>query len=112
LRIKHLDNLRKTNNMAKRYSSTGYLVKETIKGLPEAGKKVGGAIGKGIGIAMKTPFSAIKALGKAAKGRPPKALSPQERLKRKRVIESWRKSIERYKKTHPGKKIPKSLRGL
>lgn len=98
--------------MAKRYSSTGYLVKETIKGLPEAGKKVGGAIGKGIGIAMKTPFAAIKSIGKAAKGIPPKAPSPQEKLKRKEVIRSWKKTIEEYKRTHPGKKIPKSLRGL
>ena len=98
--------------MAKRYSSTGYLVRETIKGLPSAGKKVGGIIGKGIGMAMKAPFAALKSFGKAAKGTPPKAPSSQELLKRKKVIGSWKKIIEEYKKTHPGKKIPKALRDL
>jgi hypothetical protein len=46
--------------LKKQLTSTGYLVRETIKGLPEAGKTVGGAIGKAAGQAMKAPFSLAK----------------------------------------------------
>lgn len=39
-----------------RWSDTGYIVKETIKGLPQAGKKVLGVPGEALGKAMKAPF--------------------------------------------------------
>ena len=81
--------------MAKRLTTTGWLanrakqkadylnspkglIEETIKGLPEAGEKVGKTIGKAMGIVMKVPFSAVKAVGRAIQGISPKELSPEE----------------------------------
>lgn len=45
-------------------TSTGWLVRETIKGLPEAGEKVGKVIGREIGKSMKLPFGFLKKAGK------------------------------------------------
>jgi len=91
-------------------TSTGWLVGETIKGLPEAGEKVGKTIGKAVGKVMKAPFSVVKAVGKAIKGTPPKPLSPEETKSRQEKLEQIKKSIEEYKEKHPGFKVPREFK--
>jgi len=97
--------------MSKRFSSTGYIARETIKGLPEAGKKVGGAIGKFIGRAMKSPFSAIKSIRRRTKRKTPE-LSSEELQKRRKINDNLRRKIKKYKESHPGFKVPREFRDL
>lgn len=50
--------------MSRRLSSTGWLVRETIKGLPAATVKVGKAIAKGVGSAGKALVVPMKEYNK------------------------------------------------
>ena len=97
--------------MAKRLTSTGWLVRETIKGFPEASKKVGGVIGKTVGRIMKAPFKGAKAIGKSLKGIPP-TLSPGEKKERQENLNKIKEAIEKYKARHPEFKVPKEFRDL
>jgi len=113
--------------MAKRLTTTGWLanrakqkadylnspkglIEETIKGLPEAGEKVGKTIGKAMGIVMKVPFSAVKAVGRAIQGISPKELSPEEIKLRQENLDKIKKASEEYEAKHPGFKVPREMR--
>lgn len=83
------------------------------KGLPEAVKKVGGAIGKGIGTAMGFPFSALRNLRNRINVTPAKPeLSPEEKNFRQRNLDTMRDTIKKWKESHPGYKIPKEFKDL
>lgn len=92
-------------------TSTGWLARETVKGLPEAGKKVGGAIGKIAGGIMKAPFSAAKR-GIKRINKPEPALSPEEIKERKSNIDKLKKTHQEYIKKHPKFKTPREFRDL
>ena len=96
----------------KRRTSTGWLIKETIKGLPEAGKKVGGAIGKFAGKVMKAPFSAASKMGKMANAKREKKLSPETLKKRRELLNRTRSALSDYKKKHPQTKTPRRFKDL
>ncbi len=92
-------------------TSTGFLARETVKGLPEAGKKVGGAIGKTVGKIMKAPFSAGKKVIERI-NKPEPRLSPEEIEKRRINIDKLRKTHQEYKKKHPDSKVPREFKDL
>ena len=87
-------------------SSPKGLIKETIKGLPKASKKVGG-------VMIRAPFRATKAIGKAIKGTPLKTLSSEEaRTRIEERLNKMRNTIKKWKESHPGYKIPKEFKDL
>lgn len=106
--------------MPRTTTDTGWLIRETIKGLPEAGKKVGGAIGKGVGAVMKGAAQGISAAGRLARKagevakrqKPRRGLSPEEMEKRRKILDRYREIIKRYKEKNPNFKVPRQFRDL
>jgi len=97
--------------MHKIRTSTGWLARETIKGLPEAGKEVGGKIGKAIGTRMKFPFTILRNL-RSRINIPSAELSPKEKTFRKENLMKMKDVIRKWKESHSGYKIPRAFRDL
>jgi hypothetical protein len=98
-------------------TDTGWIIRKTIEGLPEAGKKVGGAIGKTVGKAMQVPAKAVSAVGKAFKSANERVknypvLTEEEIKNRKNNNELLKKSLMKYKAKNPRIKIPKRFEEL